>query len=451
MHSHCHAWFLRAVALPTVLTAVLVCSGSAVVSAQAAPQAQPDSASVPAAAQPSPHFDVEAATSAYIAQIPASAKARSDVYFEGGYWLILWDFLYGAAVSLALLFFGWSAAMRNLSERLTRFKPLQTLLYWIQFLVVTSVLTFPLTVYQDFFREHQYGLANQTFSPWMGDQAKALLVGVVLGGLAAMALFGVVRRLQRTWWIWGSVVTLLFLVIAMLIAPVYITPLFNSVTPLKDARVTAPILRLARANGIPAHDVFEVDQSRQSTRISANVSGFGSTMRISLNDNLLRRGSLPEIEAVMAHEMGHYVLNHIYKMLMFFFIVIVVAFAYLRWALQAALARWGARWGVRGVGDTAVLPLVVLLISVFGFVMTPVMNTFVRVQEVEADMFGINASAQPDGMAQAAIHLSEYRKMSPGRLEEWIFYDHPSGRNRIHAAMQWKAEHLADQCPQAGE
>jgi STE24 endopeptidase len=242
------------------------------------------------------------------------------------------------------------------------------------------------------------------------------------------------------------VVTLLLLVIAMLIAPVYITPLFNTVTPLKDARVTAPILRLARANGIPARDVFEVDESRQSKRISANVSGFGSTMRISLNDNLLGRGSLPEIEAVMAHEMGHYVLNHVYKMLMFFFIVIVAAFAYLQWALKATLARWGGRWRIRGVGDTAVLPLVVLLASIFGFVMTPVMNTFVRVQEVEADMFGINASAQPDGMAQAAVHLSEYRKMSPGRLEEWIFYDHPSGRNRIHAAMQWKAEHLADTC-----
>lgn len=438
------------VRLAVILVLAFAVAGPAIAQSATGAQQAPPIAQAGDAAQPPPRLDVEAATSAYIAQIPAADKARSDAYFEGGYWLILWNFLYGALVSLSLLFFGWSAAMRTLSERLSRFKPLQTLLYWIQFLVVTSVLSFPLTVYQDFFREHQYGLANQTFGPWMGDQAKGLLVGAILGGLAAMALFGVVRRLERTWWIWGSVVTTLFLVLTMIIGPVYITPLFNTVTPLKDARVTGPILQMARANGIPADDVFEVDASRQSKRMSANVSGFGSTMRISLNDNLLKRASLPEIEAVMAHEMGHYVLNHVYKMLLFFFIVIVVAFAYLRWALRATLARWGEKWRVRGVGDTAVLPLVVLLVSVFGFVTTPVMNTFIRVQEVESDMFGINASAQPDGMAQAAVHLSEYRKMSPGRLEEWIFYDHPSGRNRIHAAMQWKAEHQANVCPKPG-
>ncbi len=438
-----------AAAFAFVLTAALWGSAPAFLAGQEKPQAPPDARA--AAAPSSPRFDVEAATNAYIAQIPADARARSDAYFEGGYWLILWDFLYGAVVSLALLFFGWSAAMRTLAERLSRFKALQTLLYWVQFLIVTTVVTFPLTVYQDFFREHQYGLANQTFGPWLGDQAKGLLVGAVLGGLAAMALFGVVRRLERSWWIWGSVVTMLFLVLATIIGPVYITPLFNTVTPLEDARVTGPILQMARANGIPANDVYEVDESRQSKRISANVSGFGRTMRISLNDNLLKRGSLEEIEAVMAHEMGHYVLNHVYKMLMFFFIVIVVAFACLRWALKAVLSRWGGTWGVRGVGDTAVLPLVVLLASVFGFVMTPVMNTFIRVQEVEADMFGLNASAQPDGMAQAAVHLSEYRKMSPGPLEEWIFFDHPSGRNRIHAAMQWKAYHVAEACPKPGE
>ncbi len=439
-----------ALAPMAVLALAFLFSGAATASAQAPPPASLPALVVPAAAQPSAHFDVEAATDAYIAEIPAAEKARSDAYFEGGYWLILWDFLYGAAVSLALLFFGWSAGMRDLAERLSRFKPVQTFLYWIQFLAVTSALSFPLTVYQDFVREHQYGLANQTFGPWLGDQVKALLVAAVLGGLLVVALFGIVRRLPRTWWIWGSAATMAFLVFGMIIGPVYITPLFNTVTPLRDARVTGPILQMARANGIPANDVYEVDESRQSKRISANVSGFGGTMRISLNDNLLRRGSLPEIEAVMAHEMGHYVLNHIYKMLMFFFIVVVAAFAYLRWALRVTLARWGGRWRIRGVGDTAVLPLVALLVSIFGFVMTPVTNTFIRVQEVEADMFGLNASAQPDGMAQAAVHLSEYRKMSPGRLEEWIFYDHPSGRNRIHAAMQWKAYHLENICPPAG-
>ena len=165
-------------------------------------------------------------------------------------------------------------------------------------------------------------------------------------------------------------------------------------------------------------------------------------MRITLNDNLLRRGSLEEIESVMGHEMGHYVLHHIYKDIVFLVIIAVLAFAYLRWSLDWCLKRWGTKWGIRGVSDPAVLPLVVLLASIFFFVLTPVMNTQTRTEEAEADMFGLNASRQPDGFAQAAIHLGEYRKMKPGPVEEWIFFDHPSGYHRIHAAMQWKAENL---------
>jgi STE24 endopeptidase len=176
--------------------------------------------------------------------------------------------------------------------------------------------------------------------------------------------------------------------------------------------------------------------------MSANVSGFANTMRITLNDNLLRRGSPEEIQAVMGHEMGHYVMNHIYKGIMFGAIMTVLSFAYLYYGLGWALKRWGEKWQIRGVGDTAVLPLAVLLVSILGFVFTPVNNTASRTEEREADMFGLNTSRQPDGFAQAAIHLGEYRKMSPGPIEEFIFFDHPSGRNRIYAAMRWKAENL---------
>jgi STE24 endopeptidase len=397
---------------------------------------------VPPEAQSSDHFDTVAATNAYLAQIPAHARARSDAYFEGGYWLILWDFLYGAVVLILLLQLRWSAAMRNLAERMTRFKPLQTLIYWSEFLVATTLLGFPLTLYEGYIRERQYGLATQTFGPWLGDQGKSLLVGIVLGGIFAMLLFGVVRRLPRTWWIWGSVVALLFTAFTAMIGPVYIVPIFNKTTLLDDPRITRPILSMAHANGIAADKVYQIDASRQTTRISANVSGLGHTLRITLNDNLLRRGSPEEIQAVMGHEMGHYVLHHVFKGMIFFFVIIVAAFAFLRWSLDWSLARWGERWQIRGITDTAVLPLVFLLGSLFFFVLTPIMNTSTRTDEFEADMYGLNASRQPDGFAQAAIHLGEYRKMNPGPLEEWVFFDHPSGRNRIYAAMRWKAENL---------
>jgi len=397
---------------------------------------------VPPEAQPSPHFDAAAATNAYLAQIPADKTARSDAYFEGGYWLILWDFLYGIVIALLLLNLRWSARMRDLSKRVTRFSPVHTFVYWLQYLLLTSILVFPLTVYENYFREHKYGLATQTFGPWMGDQLKNLAVNLVLGGILAMILFGIVRRFPRTWWIWGSVATIVFLIFVVLISPVYIFPIFNKITRLDDPKIVDPILSMARANGIPAKDVYQIDASRQTTRMSANVSGFAHTMRITLNDNLLRRGSPEEIQAVMGHEMGHYVMNHIYKGIMYQLIVTVIAFAYVFWGLNWALQRWGEKWQIRGVGDTAVLPLVLLLVSIFGFVDTPIDNTFTRTQEIEADMYGLNTARQPDGFAQGAIHLGEYRKMSPGPIEEWIFFDHPSGRNRIYSAMRWKAENL---------
>ncbi len=431
-----------------VLAVLILCVGLSITPAQTAAASgnaaseMPSVTTVPPEAQPSPNFNVEAATDAYMARIPASSKARSDAYFEGGYWLILWDFLYGAVIALLLLNLRWSAAMRNLAERITRFKPLQTFIYWAEYSVVTFILGAPLAIYEGYTRERQYGLATQTFGPWAWDQTKGLMLGIVLGGILAMLLFGIVRRLPRTWWIWGAVVTSVFLVFAVMIVPVFIVPIFNKVTRLDDPKVTTPILSLARANGIPAKDVWTMDASKQTTRMSANVSGFGSTMRITINDNLLRRGSPEEIESVMGHEMGHYVLNHIPKDLLFFTVLIVVCFALLRWSLELCLKRWGEKWQLRGIGDTAVVPLVILLVSIIGFVATPLLNTHTRTTEYEADMYGLNASRQPDGFAQAAIHLGEYRKMHPGPIEEYIFFDHPSGYNRIYAAMRWKKENL---------
>jgi STE24 endopeptidase len=403
--------------------------------------------SQPPAPPPAASFDAVAASNAYLATVPPDKKARSDAYFEGGYWLILWDFLYGAAVAVLLLSTRLSSRMRTVAERLTRFHPLRIFAYWVQYLLLTTVLTFPLTVYEGFLREHQYGLSTQTFAPWLADQLKSLALGLLLGGLAVTALFGIVRRLRRTWHILGAVTGLLLNAVFAMIFPVFVAPLFNQYVKLTDPTVRDPILSLARANGIPATEVYEVDASRQSTRISANVSGFLGTERITLNDNLLKRSTLPEIMSVMGHEMGHYVLNHVYKGLLVTLIVMVVFFAGLRRALEWSLARWGARWEIRGVSDPAVLPLAVLIVSIFSFLYTPIGNTVTRTMEYEADMYGLNAVRQPDAFATIAIKLGEYRKLNPSPLEEMLLFDHPSGRTRIYSAMRWKAENLHREPP----
>jgi STE24 endopeptidase len=392
-----------------------------------------------AAQDPSPR-SLEEEARAYLSRLSPEEKARSDAYFEGGYWLGLVDFLYGLGIAWFLLATRISRRVREWASRLTRRRALRTGIYALFYILATAILTFPLALYQGFFREHAYGLSNQSFGPWFKERLIALGIALVIFGILLVALYAVFRRAPRTWWIWGSVVSLAAMVSTLLIAPVYLMPLFNDYRPLSNPELRDSILSLARANGVPADEVYEFDASRQSKRISANVSGILGTMRISLNDNLLSRCSEAEVRAVMGHEMGHYVLNHTYEGVLFFGVLLFLGFAFLRSAFGASQRRWGERWGIGGIDDEAALPLLAALLSIFFFFMTPVVNTFVRANEAEADIFGLNASGEPEGFAEVALKLGEYRKLDPGPLEEWVLFDHPSGRARIEMAIAWKAE-----------
>jgi STE24 endopeptidase len=410
---------------------------------------EPSSPAPAAAATPfiPPNADPATATRAWLDTVPADKRAKSDAYFEGGYWLILWNFLLTVAISLLLLTARISARLRDFAEQRSRFRAVQVAIYAIAYLLLASLLSFPLLVFQRFFREHKYGLATQTFGPWFGEQMTALVVEMVAFTILLIALYAVFRRAPRTWWLWGTAVVSLFLSFGVLISPLYIEPLFNKYKPLTDARISESILAMARANQIPVKQVFEVDASRQSNRISANVAGFLGTTRIALNDNLLKQCTLPEIRYVMAHEMGHYVLNHIPKLLVNFALVALISFALAKMLFEAALRRWGDRWKVRGIADPAGVPLLVLIFAAISFVLTPINNTITRVGEVEADAFGINTSREADGFAKVALKLGTYRKLDPTPIEEFFFFDHPSGRARIRMAMDWKAANL----PAGGE
>ncbi|MEW6368939.1 MAG: M48 family metallopeptidase [Acidobacteriota bacterium] len=416
--------------LAAAIAACILCSMAAVVAAQ--------EAAVPASGESDP----VAATEAFLAKQTTDQKARSDAYFEGGYWIQLWEFLLGAAFAFLLLASRISAGLRDFAERITRRKPLQTMIYWLGYFLISTAVFFPWSLYTGFFREHKYGLSNQTFAGWLGDEMKGDLVGVIVGLIAMPILYGIFRKLTQTWWIWGSVVGVAILILLLLVGPVFIDPLFNEYKPLDKPAISEPILRMARMNMITVSDVMMFDASKQTKRVSANVSGFLGTERIALNDNLLNRCTLPEIEHVMAHEMGHYVMNHIYKGILYFSIVIVVGFAFVRWAFNWAVGKWGAAWKVSGIGDVAGMPLFFFIFSIFFFVLTPVNNTYIRVGEVEADVFALNLARQPDAAAEVALKLGEYRKLRPGPIEEFIFYDHPSGHTRILTAMRWKKESM---------
>jgi STE24 endopeptidase len=395
---------------------------------------------IPAAAQWSASFDVMGATQAWLDTISGAQRLQSNAYFEGGYWLLLWNLLWGLGVAALLLSGRRSARLRNWAERVTPRRGLQTLLFALLYLLLSWLLTLPLTIYQDYFREHQYGLATQSFAPWFGEQCISLALTLVLVAPFITLLYWIVRRTGTAWWAWGSGLLALFMLLVIIIEPLWIAPLFNDYRPLPQGATRDSILSLARANGIPADNVYVFNASRQTTRISANVSGALGTARIALNDNLLNETSLPEIRAVMAHEMGHYVLHHQWRLVIDFAVLALLALLLLHYSFDRLLPHLAGRTGIRDRADIAGLPLAAALLSILALVATPVVNTIIRTAESEADIFGLNAAREPQGFAQVAMRLSAYRKLEPGRLEELLLYDHPSGRTRVHMAMQWLKE-----------
>jgi len=382
--------------------------------------------------------DAQAATDAYMARLPAAAVARADAYAEGGYWLQLGAFVLGLGVAAWLVGGRRSARVRDWAQRVGRGPAGRDLLYGAVYTVAVSVMTLPLAIYQGFWREHAYGLATQTFTAWLGEWAVELGVTTVLSALAVAVLYAVIRRAGERWWAWGAGVSIGMLALLMLIKPIWIDPLFNTYTPIEDGPVKSAVLAMARADGVPAENVYVFDASRQTTRVSANVSGLFGTAAVRLNDNLLRRGSEAEIRAVMGHELGHYVMNHVVKVLLQFGLLLLTGFLFAQWALRHLLRRHGDRLGLRGVGDVASYPVLVAVLSVYFFAATPVLNTIIRTQEVEADRFGLNLAREPHGAAEAYLKLTEYRKPRPGPWEEALFFDHPSTYARIHGAMQWR-------------
>lgn len=401
----------------------------------------PPGLQLPEGAKPGPDFDVERATEAYLGLLSPEQRAKSDAYFEGGYWLLLWNLLYGFVAAWLLLATGVSRRMRAFGQRVSRRPFLATAIYAMLWLVASQLIALPLAIYTDFVREHAYGLSTQSFGAWLGDAGKGSLIGLIIIPWLIAGGYALVRRAGERWWLYAGMTSTVLMLFLMMVAPVFLSPLFNDYKPLPEGAVKQTVFSMARANRVPTEHVEWFDASRQTTRISANVSGFAGTTRVNLNDNLLERTSLAEIKAVMGHEIGHFVLNHPLRLAIYMGLVLMFAFWFVHATYDRALRRWGARFGIEDRNDPAGLPLVGALLSLCLFLLTPVTNSIIRQVEAEADAYGLNAAREPHGFASAAMRLSTYRKIRPGHWEEILFYDHPSGYDRVRRSMEWFAEH----------
>jgi STE24 endopeptidase len=389
-------------------------------------------------------FDPVAASNAYLEVVSPETSANTDGYVNAGYQTMVLDPVVSVIVAFLLLQLGWSRRWRELAERAVKWRFLQAFIYMPIYLLVTTVLVFPLSWYRDFHIEHKYGLATQDFSGWFVEFLQSTGIELIGVSLFVAILYLILRWSPQRWWMWGAGLVVSFFAILLLISPVFIEPIFNEYRPMDEGPLKGRILSIARANGMSADDVKQVDQSRQTNRVSANVSGMLGTTRIALNDNLLNRASADAVEAVMAHEIGHHVLNHRWKSMTYYALIFLASFAAANTLFLVIARRRGESWGVRGIDDYAGFPLLFAIVSVIISLATPLFYRIIYVHEYEADLFAINATQNPDAWAEVALMTADYRKLHPPQWEENWLNHHPSPYVRIYTAMRWKAENLPE-------
>ena len=347
---------------------------------------------------------------------------------------------YGIGVLLIVLATGWSARMRDLARRATKRPFVAAMLFTALFTILTSILGFPLELYSGYVVPHQFDLTNQTFGSWMIDELKGLALGLALGSiLGALALLGI--RKMRRWWLVLWIGSIPIIVLLVVIAPVFIDPIFNKFEPLKDQQLKQALLDEASRAGIEGGRVYQVNKSKQTKEMNAYVTGIGPTKRIVMWDTLLAKMNHDEILAVMGHEMGHYVMHHLWKGLAFGLIVSFFVFFFGQMFYDRGLERWGAKWHIESErGDPAALPWLLVVVSIVGFLVSPIRNGYSRHIEHQADIFGLELTRGNEPMASAFVKFAEDSKVdpAPSRFIELWRYSHPSLARRIDFVLHYR-------------
>lgn len=387
-------------------------------------------------------FDPAAATAAYLATVPSESHARAQAYTQGGHWLILWTALIGVAVLWLILRSGLLVRLRDRLAARGAGAGRITLVVLAAAFALEIILNLPWSVWSDWAREKAYGLTDQPLSGWLSETLLMSAIGLVGAVILGEGVYALIRRAPRVWWAWSGGLVSLFLLVGMVAAPVAIDPLFNRYEPAPPGPVRDAVVALAKANGVPADRIFIYDGSRQSNRYTANVAGLMGSARIAMSDVMFKKDAdIAEVRAVVAHEIGHYVLGHAWRNWIFLSALAFLGLFLVDRLFPLAAHLLGAR-DVRGLADPAGYPVIGVLLIIMGLVANPLSASFTRWAEIDADRFSLQQANEPDGLARALVKTIEYRAATPGRLEEILFYTHPSVSSRIRMAMDWKAARL---------
>ncbi len=383
----------------------------------------------------------EVATSTEEPLYPLSPERRAKLISYSRFkniWCFV-EFFVSIGVLFLILFTGFSAKLRSWAQ-LARQRFFIVWLFLIMVIAAVYILSFPFHVYRSFIIESNYGFLNQTFMQWWGEDLLSILISAIIGIIPMWFFYWLVGRFKK-WWLWFSIGAIPFAVFFIVIAPVVISPLFNKFEPLKDRQLKSEILTLTSKAGIEGSDVFRVNASKQSSKINAYVTGLFGTKRIVLYDTMIDNFEYDEIKFVMGHEMGHYVMHHIWWGLLVAILFITFALWLTSKTIQPVINRFRGRFRFARLSDIASLPLVMLYLTVITFVFQPVTNGASRIMERQADKYGMNISGVSGETAAITFDKLSVFNLSdpdPHWLIEFWFYNHPALKKRIELVRGYR-------------
>lgn len=371
--------------------------------------------------------------------VPEPSALAVRYYHSGN---VLWAV--STALSLLipalLLFSGASSRLRHLAQRIGRRWILMVALYALLFTLITALLTLPLAYYEDYLRQHAYGLSNQSFGRWLGEWVKGVALGGVGLALVLWIPYLLVRRSPRRWWLYAGLASVPIATLVLLVTPIWVDPLFNDFGPMKDKALEARILWLARRAGIEGSRVYEVNKSADTRAVNAYVTGVGSTKRIVLWDTILARLEPDQVLLVTAHEMGHFVLRHTLTFILGTSVLITLSLYVVHRVAGRLIARFSRRFGFNQLSDVASFPLFLLLGTIVSLALIPALLALSRYQEHEADRFALELTRDNHTAATTFVRLQEENLSipRPGPLYMLWRGSHPALGDRVDFANRYR-------------
>lgn len=382
-------------------------------------------------------FDPAAETARYIDSLGPEALQKAAAYTTATHWLLLGGLVVAAIVTWIIVRLG---LLERLSAKLqNRGWALRTFLICVAFFLISALISLPWGIYEEWGFERSYGRTSQPLADFVAQDAIGILLSSILGGLFFLGIYALIRRAGKNWWLWSGGLAAFAAAATILLSPVLIEPIFNDYKPVPEGPVRTALLTMADEAGIPHDRVLMFDGSRQSNNFTANVSGVFGSARIAISDVALKQASLDEVKAVTGHEIGHYVLGHVWRTVFVIIFIAMLGFFLADRLFNRVAALFGSK---AKVGDPEGLPILLLIVSFLGVFAQPVLNGVTRTGESDADAYSLRTANLPDALAAALVKTAEYRYPRPSALQEAIFYSHPSVEKRVRRAMDWKADQL---------